>query len=67
MGRPRKNPEDRKDYHLRVPLASAQRRLIEAASAAEDEDLAAWARGVLLDAAKRVVKKHAGKKGDLSP
>jgi uncharacterized protein (DUF1778 family) len=64
MPRPKKKPEDRKDYHLRVPLTDAQRQLIEAASNAESQDLAAWSRAILLDAAKRVVKKHAGKNSD---
>jgi hypothetical protein len=60
MPRPRKNPEDRKSYHLRVPLTDAQRLLIEEASRLEEQDLAAWSRTVLLDAAKRRVR-QAGK------
>ncbi len=60
MGRPRKNPEDRKDYHLRVPLTDAQRAAVEEASRLEDRDMAAWAREILVDAAKRRIGK-AGK------
>jgi uncharacterized protein (DUF1778 family) len=57
MSRPLKNPEDRKDYHLRVPLTEAQRALIEEAARLEDEDRAAWARTILLEAARRRVNK----------
>jgi uncharacterized protein (DUF1778 family) len=53
MVRQRKNPEDRKDYHLRVPLTPAQRALIESAAKLEGEDKAGWARTILLTAAKR--------------
>ena len=62
MPRPKKNPEDRKSYHLRVPLADAQRALIEQACKIEGQDLAGWARAILLDAAKRSIRK-AGKPG----
>ncbi|HVS34978.1 MAG TPA: hypothetical protein VMS17_05310 [Gemmataceae bacterium] len=55
MGRPRKKPEDRKDYHLRVPLDEAQRALIDQAAALSRADKAEWARTVLLDAAKRMI------------
>jgi hypothetical protein len=51
-------------FHLRVPLTEAQRQLIEAASNPEDQDLAAWSRTILLDAAKRVISKHARQMGD---
>jgi uncharacterized protein (DUF1778 family) len=57
MTRARKNPEERKDYHLRVPLNAEQRRLIEAAARQQGEDKAAWARAVLLTAARRGIAK----------
>lgn len=57
MARQRKNPEDRKDYHLRVPLALGQRALIEEAARLDGEDKAAWARALLLTAAKRRIEK----------
>jgi hypothetical protein len=60
MARPRKNPGDRKDYHLRVPLSEPQRAAIEEAAKLEGEDKAAWARTILLDAANRRIK-EAGK------
>jgi uncharacterized protein (DUF1778 family) len=55
MARQRKNPDERKDYHLRVPLTPGQRRLIEAAARLEGEDKAGWARAILLPAAKRTI------------
>ena len=62
MGRPRKRPEDRKDYHLRVPLDETQRALIDQAAALAHEDKAEWARAILLEMAKRKIAKHEGKK-----
>jgi uncharacterized protein (DUF1778 family) len=53
MARPPKRPEDRKAYHLRVPLAADQRALIEDAAKLAGEDKAAWARAVLLEAARK--------------
>jgi hypothetical protein len=53
MVRPAKNPEERKGYHLRVPLAAKQRTLIEEAARLADEDKATWARTVLLAAARK--------------
>jgi len=55
MPRPRKNPEDRKDYHLRVPLTSAQLAIIEEAVRVEGEGKASWARSALLAAAKKCI------------
>jgi uncharacterized protein (DUF1778 family) len=62
MARRHKNPEDRKDYHLRVPLTPGQRALIEDAARLEGEDKAGWARTILLTAAKRTIAKN--KKGN---
>jgi hypothetical protein len=60
MARPKKDPAERKSYHLRVPLTDAQHKLIEEAVRLEDQDKAAWARRVLLEAAhKRVVRSKA--------
>jgi hypothetical protein len=55
MGRPRKNPEDRKRYQLHVPLTDAQHATIEEAVREVGEDKAAWARAVLLKAAQAVL------------
>jgi hypothetical protein len=58
MVRLRKPPEERKDYHLRVPLTPGQRALIEGAARQEGEDKAGWARGTLVAAAKRTLAKN---------
>jgi hypothetical protein len=57
MARPAKKPEARKAYHLRVPLAANQRALIEEAARQADEDKAAWARAILLEAARKQLAK----------
>jgi uncharacterized protein (DUF1778 family) len=57
MTRPRKNPQERKDYHLRVPLSADQRAVIEDAARLEGEEKAGWARAILLSAAKRTIAK----------
>ena len=65
MPRPPKNAEDRKDYHLRVPLTAAQLAVIDEAVSLEGEGKAGWARAVLLAAAKkRIEKAKARKAGD---
>jgi hypothetical protein len=58
MARPPKKPADRKAYHLRIPLAANQRALIEEAAKLAGEDKAAWARAVLLQAARQHVEKR---------
>ena len=63
MARPAKNPEERKAYHLRVPLAAQQRALIEEAARLADEDKATWARTVLLEAARRRIAQQQKERG----
>lgn len=62
MPRPRKPTEDRKDYHLRVPLTIAQLAIIEEAARLDDAGKAGWARGVLLTAAKKRIEKANARK-----
>jgi hypothetical protein len=57
MARWHKSPDDRKEYHLRVPLTPGQRALIEEAVRLDGEDKAGWARALLLIAAKRRIAK----------
>lgn len=57
MVRSRKAPDERKDYHLRVPLSAQQRALIEKAVRLEGLEKAGWARAILLTAAKRCIAK----------
>lgn len=58
MARPPKQPAERKVYHLRVPLAANQRALIEEAARLADADKAAWARAILLEAARKGLAKR---------
>jgi hypothetical protein len=62
MVRSRKNPDERKDYHLRVPLTAAQRALIEKAVQLDRTEKAGWARTILLTAARRRIAKSKGEK-----
>jgi uncharacterized protein (DUF1778 family) len=57
MARPPKDPKLRKDADLRIPLTAEQKKLVMDAAALEGEDMAAWVRPILLDAARRVAKK----------
>jgi hypothetical protein len=57
MARSRKTPEERKDYHLRIPLSADQRALIEKAGMLEDMEKAGWARAILLTAARKRIAK----------
>ncbi len=52
MARPPKDARLRMSTDLRIPVTSEQKRLIADALADEPDGLAAWARGVLLHAAK---------------
>jgi hypothetical protein len=58
MGRPRKYGSLPMDTDLKIPVTSEQRTLIQQATADEPEGMAAWARAVLLDAAKRKLSKQ---------
>jgi hypothetical protein len=55
------------DTDLRIPLTSEQKALIDEATRDEPEGKAAWARAILLAAAKkRVEKANASKAGGVS-
>ena len=62
MTRSRKNPEERKSYHLRVPLSAAQRTLLEKAVTLEGVEKASWARAILLAAARKRIARSEGEK-----
>ena len=55
MGRPRKAGRLLMDTDLRIPLTSEQKTLIEEATADAPEGMAAWARAILLEAARKKV------------
>ena len=50
------------DTDLRIPLTTEQKQVIVEATADEAEGMAAWARTVLLDAAKRKIAKTQSEK-----
>jgi hypothetical protein len=65
MGRPRKYGDLPMSTDLRIPLTSQQKALIDEATADEPEGKAAWARALLLGAARRkLAKNRNGKKRD---
>lgn len=43
------------DVYLRIPVTTEQKEIIQQATGDEPEGMAAWARAVLLDAAKRKI------------
>jgi hypothetical protein len=63
MGRPRKDPDLLMNLPLRILLTAEQKALIEEAARLNQSDVAAWARPILLDAARSMIaKSQAGKK-----
>ncbi len=64
MGRPRKAGRLRMDTDLRIPMTTEQKQLLDEATADEPEGKAAWARAILLRAARdRLAKANAKKAG----
>jgi hypothetical protein len=60
MARPPKDPSERKDVDLRIPMTEAQKRIVSEAASADQSDVAAWVRPIVLMAAERRLKR--GKK-----
>jgi uncharacterized protein (DUF1778 family) len=58
MARPPKNPSDRKDVDVRIPLTSEQKKVITEAAAAEGTDVATWVRPIVLMAAEERLSKR---------
>jgi hypothetical protein len=52
MARPPKLPGEKMDVFIRVPVTSAQKAAIDRAAKSNPSGTAAWARAVLLEAAK---------------
>ena len=62
MARPPKDGRLRMDTDLRIPVTSEQKALIIEATSDQPDGMAAWARAVLIDAAKRkLARKPPGK------
>jgi len=57
MARPRKYGDAPMRVHLRIPVTDEQKAIIDQATADEPEGMAAWARALLLAAAKRKIAK----------
>jgi hypothetical protein len=58
MARPTKDGRLRMDRDIRIPVTSEQKALIAEATADEAEGMAAWARAVLLECARRKLSKR---------
>jgi hypothetical protein len=57
MGRPRKYGDQPMDIDVRIPVTREQHALMREATADEPEGMAAWARALLLGAARRKLAK----------
>jgi hypothetical protein len=57
MARPPKKPELRMDRNLMIPVTAEQREAVNTGAAAAGQDMATWARPILLAAAKRELAK----------
>ena len=57
-GRPPKDPRLRMDTDIRIPVTLEQKEIISQATSDEPGGLAAWARAVLLDAARKKISKN---------
>jgi hypothetical protein len=64
MARPRKYGDARMTIHLRIPVTDEQKALIDKVTADEPEGMAAWARALLLEAARRKQAKSKSGKRD---
>ena len=58
MARPPKDPSDRKTVDVRIPLTEEQKETITEAAAAEQLDVAAWLRPIVLHAAEERLQKR---------
>jgi uncharacterized protein (DUF1778 family) len=56
-GRPRKTDEQKKGVDLRIPVTPDQKDLVNAAVQFLGEDMASWARPILIQAAIEVMSK----------
>jgi len=58
-GRPPKAKEDRKAKDLRVPVTQEQKEVVAEAMRLSGQDMASWARPILLDAAQTIISEAA--------
>lgn len=58
-GRPPKDPQHRKGRDLRIPVTDTEKATIdEAVALTEKGEMADWARGILLAAARKLIQKN---------
>jgi len=62
MARPPKKPGLRMDADLRIPVSTDQKALIQRGAVAAGQDMATWARPILLEAAERQIAKQSVEK-----
>lgn len=67
MARPRKDGRLLMDTSLRIPVTSEQKALIVEATRDEPEGMAAWARAVLIDAARQKIARRRGSEQPPTP
>lgn len=58
MARPPKDPALRMDQDLRIPVTADQKKLIVDAAAADQTDMTAWIRPIVLRAAQKRLKQR---------
>jgi len=63
MARPRKDPTERKDSILRIPLTEDQLRLIVEAAKLDGAETATWVRPLIVKAAEQRIRKEASRSG----
>jgi uncharacterized protein (DUF1778 family) len=66
-GRPTKEPGQKMDVPLRIMLTAEQSQLIREAAGGQGIDVSAWARPILLEAARQALGAVGGKKRRPSP
>ncbi len=62
MGRPPKASGERKDVDLRIPVTTDQKELVTEAARATGQDMAAWIRPIIIEAAKRALTRGPAQK-----
>jgi hypothetical protein len=67
MARPPKKPELRMDRNLMISVTQSQRDLVNEGAATAGQDMATWARPILLAAAKKEIAKGEAKKRRSTP
>jgi uncharacterized protein (DUF1778 family) len=67
MARPFKEPGERKDVDLRIPVTAEQKELVAQAAKKAGADMAAWVRPLILAEAARVLAKPPAVRGARTP